>query len=181
MTPEELYRLTDGGKQEETWLFEAELNPEHAVFKGHFPKNPVMPGVCTLRLVRDCVSKALGYPIVFSSIKSCKFLSAVIPVAGEKMQVSFSLTENKLQCKAFYRGSQVLKLTATVRAGFSHLGCVLVIPVFNNGNTIGKVIADAKRFADTIWVVNDGSTDFTAEVLEKIDGCLLSPSDAADE
>lgn len=170
MNPEELYRLADVGKQEETWLFEAELNPEHAVFKGHFPGNPVMPGVCTLHLVRACVSKALGYPVVFSAIKSCKFLSTVIPVKGEKMQVSFSLTENKLQGKAFYRGSQVLKLTATVRAVSPRLGCVLVIPVFNNGNTIGKVIADVKRFADTIWVVNDGSTDSTAEVLAKTDG-----------
>ncbi len=170
MNPEELYRLTDGGKQEETWLFEAELNPEHAVLKGHFPGNPVMPGVCTLRLVRACVSEALGYPVMFSSIKSCKFLSTVLPAAGERMQVAFSITENKLQGKAFYRGSQVLKLTATVTTAFSSLGCVLVIPVFNNGNTIGNVIADAKRFADTIWVVNDGSTDSTAEELAKTDG-----------
>lgn len=116
MIPEELYRLSDGGKQEDTWLFEAEFYPEHAVFKGHFPGNPVMPGVCTLHLVRACVAKVLGYPVVFSSIKSCKFLSAVIPVEGEKMQVSFSLIENKLQCKAFYRGAQVLKLTAMVKA-----------------------------------------------------------------
>lgn len=116
MTAEELYRLSDGDKQEDTWVFEAELNPEHVVFRGHFPGNPVMPGVCTLHLVRACVAKAIGYPVVFSAIKSCKFLSAVIPVAGEKMQVSFSLTENKLQGKALYRGTQVLKLTATVTA-----------------------------------------------------------------
>lgn len=115
MNPEELYRLTDCGRQEEIWLFEAELNPEHAVFKGHFPGNPVMPGVCTLRLVRECAAKALCSPIVFSAIKSCKFLSAVVPVAGEKMQVSFSVKENKLQGKAFYQGVQVLKLTAAVR------------------------------------------------------------------
>lgn len=58
----------------------------------------------------------------------------------------------------------------TYKETFSSLGCVLVIPVFNNGNTIGNVIADVKRYADTIWVVNDGSTDSTAEVLAKTDG-----------
>lgn len=58
----------------------------------------------------------------------------------------------------------------TYKETFSSLGCVLVIPVFNNGNTIGNVIADVKRYADTIWVVNDGSTDSTAKVLAKTDG-----------
>lgn len=58
----------------------------------------------------------------------------------------------------------------TYKAISSRLGCVVVIPVFNNGNTIGRVIADVKRYADTIWVINDGSTDSTAEELARTDG-----------
>lgn len=167
MKPEELYRIADCGKQEDNWVFEAEINPEHAVFKGHFPGNPVMPGVCTLRIVRECVSSALGYPVLFCSIRSCKFLSAVVPLAEEKMQVRFSHTENKIQALAFYHGVQVLKLTAEICSRFDF---VVVIPVFNNENTIEKVISDVKQYASTIWVVNDGSTDSTAERLMKIDG-----------
>lgn len=114
MKPEELYHLTDCGREGEEYLFEAELNPGHPVFKGHFPGRPVMPGVCTIRLVRECVSKISGCPVMFSAIRSCKFLSAVVPVAGARMQVKFSFGEDKLQCRVFYCETQVLKLSASV-------------------------------------------------------------------
>lgn len=49
-----------------------------------------------------------------------------------------------------------------------HLGIVVVIPTYNNHKTIGQVIADVKQYANHIIVVNDGSTDGTAEILSGI-------------
>ncbi len=45
------------------------------------------------------------------------------------------------------------------------MGCVAVIPVYNNAATVGEVITRVKNFVGDIIVVNDGSTDGTAEVL----------------
>ncbi|MCM1168333.1 MAG: DUF2062 domain-containing protein [Bacteroides sp.] len=50
------------------------------------------------------------------------------------------------------------------------LGCVVVIPVFNNEGTIARVVADVKGYAGKVWVVNDGSTDKTARILSRIEG-----------
>ncbi len=48
------------------------------------------------------------------------------------------------------------------------LRCAVVIPTYNNATTIEKVIHETKKFASDIIVVNDGSTDQTAEILANI-------------
>ena len=55
------------------------------------------------------------------------------------------------------------------RATLDRLGIVVVIPTYNNCKTIGQVVADVKQYANHIIVVNDGSTDDTAQILSKID------------
>ena len=56
------------------------------------------------------------------------------------------------------------------RAALDRLGIVVVIPTYNNCKTIGQVVADVKQYANHIIVVNDGSTDDTAQILSQIDG-----------
>lgn len=52
-------------------------------------------------------------------------------------------------------------LIATMRA---NKVCVLV-PTYNNGGTVGRVVNDILGYSDDVIVVNDGSTDSTAEIL----------------
>lgn len=42
--------------------------------------------------------------------------------------------------------------------------CV-IIPTYNNGGTIGRVVDEALLYCDDIIVVNDGSDDATASIL----------------
>lgn len=73
------YRIIKLESQENSYIIEVELNPEHEIYKGHFPEQAVVPGVCTLTIIRECLSKALGKDLVFDSIKECKYISALIP------------------------------------------------------------------------------------------------------
>ena len=50
------------------------------------------------------------------------------------------------------------------------LGCAVVIPTYNNDRTLGGVIAGVRRYCADIFVVNDGSTDRTTEVLASTEG-----------
>ena len=36
-----------------------ELNPDHAIYQGHFPAHPVVPGVCLLQLIKESVENIL--------------------------------------------------------------------------------------------------------------------------
>ncbi len=53
------------------------------------------------------------------------------------------------------------------------LKCVVVMPTYNNAGTIAQVIADVKQYASDIIVVNDGSTDQTAEILKSIENITV--------
>lgn len=57
----------------------------------------------------------------------------------------------------------------TYRDRMAALGCVVLIPTYNNGGTLAQVISDVKEYASDVIVVNDGSTDNTAEILTAIE------------
>lgn len=54
------------------------------------------------------------------------------------------------------------------KAQFDKLKCCVIIPTYNNEQTLANVISDVKNYTSNIIVVNDGSTDSTASILEGI-------------
>lgn len=58
----------------------------------------------------------------------------------------------------------------TPRERLNTLKCAVIIPTYNNAGTIATVVADVKEYASDVIVVNDGSTDNTAEILAAIEG-----------
>ena len=59
--------------------------------------------------------------------------------------------------------------TMTYRDRMAALGCVVLIPTYNNAGTLAQVISDVKEYASDVIVVNDGSTDNTAKILTAIE------------
>ncbi len=53
------------------------------------------------------------------------------------------------------------------RDQFKEQNICIIIPTYNNSGTLEKIIRDVSVFTDDIYVVNDGSTDKTNEVLNK--------------
>ncbi len=49
------------------------------------------------------------------------------------------------------------------------LNCCILIPTYNNAQTLEKVITDVSEYSENIIVVNDGSTDSTNHILAKFD------------
>jgi glycosyltransferase involved in cell wall biosynthesis len=45
------------------------------------------------------------------------------------------------------------------------LGCCVIIPTYNNAKTLRAVIEDVVQYVEDVIVVNDGSTDYTNDVL----------------
>lgn len=66
------------------------------------------------------------------------------------------------------------------RNKMSALNCCVIIPTYNNQQTIAAVINDVLEYAHSVIVVNDGATDSTPEILkgfsDKIDVVSYSPN-----
>lgn len=50
---------------------------------------------------------------------------------------------------------------------------IAVIPAFNEGTRVANVVRDAKRYVNTVIVVDDGSSDQTADIAEKAGALVL--------
>lgn len=59
--------------------FDIHLLPDFAVYRGHFPGNPVSPGVCNIETIRELAMMATGEHLIIKSIQQCRFLSVITP------------------------------------------------------------------------------------------------------
>ena len=60
--------------------FEILLNKEHALFRGHFPGNPILPGVCTVQIIRELLEVQLGKAFRLVRAGNIKYLGFINPL-----------------------------------------------------------------------------------------------------
>lgn len=55
---------------------------------------------------------------------------------------------------------------AEIQSKIKFYRCCVILPTYNNQNTLARVINGVLEYTDNIIVINDGSTDATAEILK---------------
>jgi 3-hydroxyacyl-[acyl-carrier-protein] dehydratase len=64
--------------------FSVRLNPLSVIFAGHFPGNPILPGVIQVKIAVECAGMELGHSVQLKELIQAKFLQYVDPrVNGE--------------------------------------------------------------------------------------------------
>lgn len=89
--------LVEGPRREGDTYTAAFVFPDtFSGFDGHFPGNPVVPGIAQI----FAAQVALGDKYALGEIKRCKFMRPVLP--GERMVVAATMSEeaDALRCKA---------------------------------------------------------------------------------
>ena len=81
--------FTDGSQQK--YMVVTTLNSNHPVYQGHFPGNPVMPGVCQVQMVKELVEKALGQSLRLTASDNIKFLSAINPLVYPRLEFNINI------------------------------------------------------------------------------------------
>lgn len=55
------------------------INPGHAIFQGHFPGQPVVPGVCMMQMIKELLETATSRVLTLHTGLDLKFLSVIDP------------------------------------------------------------------------------------------------------
>lgn len=81
-----------------------ELNPEHEIYKGHFPQMPVAPGVCLIQAIKEILMAKLQKKLILTEGTNVKFLILINPKETKQFQVDFTVkqTENMIEVSANY-------------------------------------------------------------------------------
>ncbi len=75
------------------------LNPSHEIFKGHFPGNPVAPGVCMMQIVKDLSEEILAKKLFLTSANNVKFMAIINPDETPELTLDVSISEDAEQVK----------------------------------------------------------------------------------
>ncbi len=85
-------------------VFCIELLPECSVYEGHFPGNPVCPGVFNIETIKECAEILSGKSLRIDSVKQCRFTSLLTPVnaesAGSQTNAGLNVRINVKVCLA---------------------------------------------------------------------------------
>ena len=175
----------------ETNSYNVRLDSEHPLFKAHFPNFPILPGSCTSNIIRAAAESELGFPLKIVHVTQMKFVKPIFP-NGDIYNLTLSITgkedvwvvkatissANQPHCKAqlsFSRSGEELQTTTDaqpdiakeVRSYLKENKIALLIPTYNNDQTIASVVKEASTYCDDVIVVNDGSTDKTSTLLSE--------------
>lgn len=91
------------------------LHAHHPIFDGHFPNNPVTPGVCMIQIFKELAEKAIGNPLNIQNCKNVKFTALINPFTHPDLQITLSLVSNgkaeyKLSGTASFEKTLALKI-----------------------------------------------------------------------
>lgn len=81
-----------------------QLNPDHEVYKGHFPQIPVAPGVVLVQTIKEILMEKLGKKLRLTEGDNIKFLALINPQENADFQVEFNIksVDNILEVNASY-------------------------------------------------------------------------------
>lgn len=184
----QFFTLEAGEKNGNSATYRCRLHPEAPVFKAHFPGFPVLPGVLTLKMVVDAINASQFFStqtLTVQSIGNAKYLAVVNPQETQEVEISVALKAEKnadepaiFQFKATVQNGETRFATFSfsctaadfITVGVEENEVCAIIPTYQNAKTLLKVVADVHRVVDTVFVVDDGSNDGTAALLDKATG-----------
>ncbi|MCJ8210563.1 hypothetical protein MUY27_12665 [Mucilaginibacter sp. RS28] len=78
------------------------LHPGHAIFKGHYPTQPVLPGACMLQMIKEVLEQALDRQLQLIKAGQIKFLNMIDPEKNAEvgMLIKYIPEDNLLKVTA---------------------------------------------------------------------------------
>lgn len=98
-----------------SYLCTLTLNANHPIFKGHFPNNPVTPGVCMMQIVKNITEQITDNQLQLIQMTNVKFTALINPELHPFLQLSLSLQTQDgqvlVKSDTSYENTIALKLT----------------------------------------------------------------------
>lgn len=96
------------------------LNEEHEIFKGHFPGNPIMPGVCMMQIIKELTEQISASSLFMQSLSNVKFMALINPFNTPelRLELDISMTDTdlvKVKNVTYFNDTIALKLSSVYR------------------------------------------------------------------
>ncbi|WP_114790359.1 3-hydroxyacyl-ACP dehydratase [Niabella yanshanensis] len=112
MLIENLYKLDSFDNDAQKAVASVTLNAQHKIFEGHFPGQPVLPGVCQLQMVKELLERATGQNLFLSEAGNCKFLQMIDPTQTNVLVITidYKAEGETVACNAVIKSGDAVYL-----------------------------------------------------------------------
>lgn len=77
--PSGLYIVSQHQQVNESNHYILILNPNHPIYEGHFPLNPILPGACFIQIATELAEQVIGQELRLTQLKAAKFPNPLNP------------------------------------------------------------------------------------------------------
>jgi 3-hydroxyacyl-[acyl-carrier-protein] dehydratase len=92
------------------------VNEKHEIFKGHFPGNPIMPGVCMIQIIKELTEKITESTLMIQTLANVKFMALINPENNPELSLELDITTTednlvKVKNTTYFNETVALKLS----------------------------------------------------------------------
>ena len=96
------------------------VNEKHEVFKGHFPENPIMPGVCMMQIIKELTEQITESSLIMQSLTNVKFMALINPEVNPELRLELDITTTnegliKVKNTTYFNETVALKLSSVYK------------------------------------------------------------------
>lgn len=88
------FKIEDNQQGDNNAHFLVTLLADCDVYRGHFPGNPVSPGVCNIEMIRECFDMLVEDEPRIKSIDRCRLTAVASPKESPKLNIDMSWTKD---------------------------------------------------------------------------------------
>lgn len=89
----EIYTISNWQQAAQSITCNVRYDATHPIFEGHFPGQPVVPGVCTMDMVKEMLQRALSKELLLRSTGQVKFLQLILPDVQPEVAVTWQISD----------------------------------------------------------------------------------------
>lgn len=119
MLIEGLYEITEIEPTSQGVFAKIHIAKNHEIFKGHFPGNPVMPGVCMIQIIKELTEQTTGKKLFLTVSSNVKFMAIINPEINPDLQLAIDIVEEngevKVKNTTTFDETVALKLSASFK------------------------------------------------------------------
>jgi len=109
------YKVNNLAVADNTAIANITINKDHDIFKGHFPGNPITPGVCMMQIIKEITEKIVKKKLFMQSGNNIKFMAIINPFKTPELELNIEIIETnggyKVKNITKFEDTIALKLT----------------------------------------------------------------------
>jgi 3-hydroxyacyl-[acyl-carrier-protein] dehydratase len=90
------------------YTLEIALNAKHKIYDGHFPNNPITPGVCMTQMLKESIEQITQKKLMLVNASNLKFMAVLNPEVHPNVNLTFNLKD---------KGDELIHADGSIAAG----------------------------------------------------------------